>query len=158
MDKISSLADLIIAQDDQLDEEDKDHLTAILKGKNNHRVMILRDGYDEDKPGTNQDIDNAIDSTMGKCLSIVTSLPRYLNDHVRNKMDREITIQGFSKESIKKCSTLYLESDELSDEMIDQAKLSGIAKILHVPIILLIVCMVFREQKFLPRSQTQIFN
>ena len=158
MDKISSLAELVIAQHDQLDEEDKEHLTAILKGKTNHKVAILFDGYDEYSPGTNISIDKAISSTVGKCIIILTSRPEYLKKSVRDKMDGEILIQGFSQENIEKCSTLYLGSDKLTAEMLKQAEKVGLNAILNVPIILLIACMIFREKNVLPKTQTKMFS
>ena len=158
VDKISSLAELIIDQHDQLDEDDKEHLRAILKGKTNHKVMVLMDGYDEYSPGTNKDIDKAISSTMGKCIIILTSRPGYLKKHIRDKMDGEILIQGFSYWSIRKCSTLYLGSGQMTKAMLEQAKTTGIYEILHIPIILLIVCWVFLEKKSLPKTQTEIFS
>ena len=156
--KISSLAEIIIDQHDQLDEDDKELLRAILKGKTNHRVMILMDGFDEYSPGTNKDIDKAISSTTGKCYIILTSRPGYLKKHIRDKLNGTIVIEGFSADNVKKCSTLVLGSSELSKQMRQQAEKISIDVILHVPIILLIACLVFRETKSLPKTQTDMFG
>ena len=51
---------------------------AILKGKTKHKTLLMLDGYDEYKPGTNHDIDAAIDKTVGTSVLILTSRPGYL--------------------------------------------------------------------------------
>ena len=63
------------------------------------QVLILMDGYDEYEPGTNREADTAIERTQGNCLLLLTSRPRYLKKHIRDKMDGEIIIHGFSKKN-----------------------------------------------------------
>ena len=73
-------------------------------------------------------------------------------------MDGEIEIKGFSKENIKKCSSKYLGSDEIADKFLKQAEKSQIRELLHVPIVLLMSCMVFNERGSLPETQTELFS
>ena len=73
--KTSTLAELIVSQHESLDKDDIKHIEAILKGKTNHRVLLIMDGYDEYKPGANKDIDKAIESSIGNCFLILTSRP-----------------------------------------------------------------------------------
>ena len=156
--KISSLAELIIEQHDQFNVKDIEHLTAILQGKIRHRVLLILDGYDEYSPGTNSDIDKAIDSTAGKCLIILMSRPGYLKQNIRTKMDGEIMAHGFSEENIRKCSIVYLGCDKKTQAMLKQAEKSGFNELLHLPILLLITCVIFLKNGTLPKTQTEIFR
>ena len=88
------------------------YIESILEGETNHKVLLMLDGYDEYKPGTNDDIDSAIESTIGNCFLILTSQPGdYLSKSIRDKMDGEIVIEGFSEDNIIVCSTKYLKSE-----------------------------------------------
>ena len=60
---------------------------------------------------------------MGSIFLILTSRPgEYLKKEDRNGFDGEIIIEGFSEESIRECSTKYLQSEAKSTEMLMQAK------------------------------------
>ena len=159
MNETSSLAELVVAQHDKLKERHTKLVKSILEGDTNHNVMLLLDGYDEYKKGTNTAIDNAIESTIGNCFLILTSRPDgHVSEDVRMKMDGEIIIEGFSKENISKYSTKYLESEDESKTMLKQAVQSGIRDLLHVPIILLLVCLLFKQDSSLPATQTKLFH
>ena len=115
----------------------------------------------------NSDIDKVIQSGIGKCFVILTSRPEhdskdkrtpYVSRSVRNAMDGEVRIEGFSQENIRKFTVKFLESEDKSREMLNQAKRSGVDKLLSVPIILLMTCVLFEENKALPKSRTDIFR
>ena len=134
-------------------------LQAILQGKISRKVLIILDGYDEYTRGTNKDIDKLIKSPSRNFFIILTSrFGEYLKKSTRSQMDGEIVIKGFSPENIVKCSSLYLGSEETSHEFLKQAKQSQIKNLLHVPIVLLMSCMVFTEKGSLPKTQTELFN
>ena len=119
----------------------------------------MLDGYDEYTPGTNTDIDKAIRVKIGKCFLILTSRPgEYLKKDDRNGMDGEIVIEGFSEGNIQVCSTKYLESEEKSEQMLRQAKQTGIYFLLHVPIILVMTVVVFIQEESLPKTKTGIYE
>ena len=167
VDKNCSLVDIIIAEHEQLRNSDTHLLTSVLNGQTNHKVLLLLDGYDEYTPGTNSDIDSVIQSRIGKCFTILTSRPEhdskeekthFVPRHMRNKMDGEVIIEGFSEENIKKCSARYLDSEDRSEEMLKTAKESNIYSLLSVPIILLMVCVLYNEYGKLPKSKTEIFR
>ena len=154
--KTATLAELIINQHDKLDLHDVEVLRSILNGRTSHKVLLLMDGYDEYKPGTNREVDRAIDITQGNCLLLLTSRPGFLKKHIRNKMDGEIFIHGFSEQNMKRCAQLFLGNEQRCSQMLEQAKNSGIDGLLHVPIILLMVCTIFAEEKMLPKRKTDI--
>ena len=156
--KESSLAELMKAQLG-LDNVPTGLIKDILAGKYKDRTLIILDGYDEYTRGTYADIDRLIESPANKSFLIITSrVGEYLKKDVRDQMDGELIIEGFSKENIKKCSSLYLESEETSREFLKQAKRSKIKSLLHVPIVLLMSCMVFAARGSLPKTQTELFG
>ena len=73
-------------------------------------------------------------------------------------MDGEIVIEGFSNKNIEKCSIKYLDSEEKSKEICEQAKATGLYALLHIPIILVMAVMVFVEKKSLPKTKTGIYE
>ena len=159
MNDTSSLAELVVAQHKRLKQKRHTELVqSILEGDTKHNVMLLLDGYDEYKKGTNAAIDNAIESTVGNCFLILTSRPGYVSEEVREKMEGEIIIEGFSKENISKYSTKYLESEDKSETMLKKAVQGGIRDLLNVPIILLLVCFLFEQNTSLPATQTKLFQ
>ena len=164
MDKTSSLAHIIKSQHN-LRKVDIRHIESILEGETNHKVLLLLDGYDEYRRGSNKDIDDAIESKIGNCLLILTSRPgndsgekMFVSKTVRNRMDGELVIEGFSSENIEKCSLQYLHSEENSAIFLGEAEETGLFALLHVPIILLMSCTLFISNMSLPHSKTQLYG
>ena len=124
------------------------------------KVLLLLDGYDEYKKGTNRYIDEAIEDTIGDCCLILTSRDGgYIDNETLDKMDVEIEITGFSKESIQKYAALYLESEELAKDLIDKATIMKIQNLLRIPILLLMTCIVYEEDEHqLPGTQIEIIS
>ena len=119
----------------------------------------MLDGYDEYTPGTSRDIDRVIESGIGNCFLTLTSRPGdYLKKEIRDQMDGEIIIEGFSDRQITDCANTYFKNKTLSTEMLTQAKRADIYELLHVPVILKITATVFRAQKSLPRSKTDLYD
>ena len=167
VDRNCSLTDIIVAEHGQLRDTDAKLITSLLNGETNHKVLMLLDGYDEYTPGTNSDIDRTIQSGVGKCFMILTSRPEhdskenttpFVPRNIRKNMNGKVIIEGFSKESIKKCSTKFLDSEDRSEEMLKMSKESNIYNLLSVPIVLLMVCVLYNEHGNLPKSRTEIFR
>ena len=159
-DKESSLAELIISQHNRLEVRkiQTAKMKAIIEGDTKHKTLLMLDGYDEYKPGTNKDIDNAIEKTVGSSVLILTSRPGYLSNTIRSTMRNIAAIKGFNKENIMKSSEQLLDSKEQAEAMIKQARKAGIYHLLHVPIILLFSCLIFQENNALPKTQTEIYK
>ena len=56
------------------------------------------------------------------------------------------------------CSTKYLKSEEKSEQMLRQAKETGIDVLLHIPIILVMTVVVFIQEESLPKTKTGIYE
>ena len=57
---------------------------------------------------------------------------------------------------LKNVVSFYLESEEESERMLQQANESGIDELLRVPIVLLMTCQLFNERRHLPKTKTEI--
>ena len=161
------LEEVIIQQHSRLKSKNvlKEQLATILQKK---KVLMLFDGYDEYKKGTNTAIDDAITNTIGNCFVIVTSRPgEYMDKSDVDQMDGVIQITGLSQENILKCATRYLQSLLASDadkkntenacaDLIKQAQYVGIDEILRIPIVLLMVCVLYSNEQSLPDTKTGI--
>ncbi len=132
-------------------------IKTILK-ENPGPILILMDGYDEYTSGCNDDVDELLLNGRDNCLIILTSRPGYYLPAMKNRMDEEVSISGFSYDNTIKCARLYLESDEGCQEFLMQAEKAEIYGLLHVPIILLMACTVFSEKQRLPSSKTKLFG
>ena len=177
IDNTSSLAEIIKQQHDKLKNFGTGKIKSILEGGTENKVALLFDGYDEYQPGKNIEIDNAIKEGIGNCYIILTSRPGYVSDEIRNKMNYQVTIEGFSVENIKKCSKLYLETKRKSVHMLKQASIVGLYSptdgffqrtfsphsmidhaLLRIPIILLMTCFIYEQNQSLPKTKTDILK
>ena len=153
------LAEIIKVQHKGMDEFSNELINSIIKGKTKHRVLLMLDGYSEYTEGTNREIDTAVMSGIGNCFLIVTCQPGdYISKQIRQTMDGEFMIKGFTEESIRECSMKYLKSEEECGKMLRKAKQAGIYELLHVPEVLFMVIEIFVEEIPLPKSKTAIYE
>ena len=163
MDENCSLAELV-ADEHDLKKKDIELVESILTGKTNHKVLLLLDGYDEYTAGTNTEVDSAVTNTIGKSLLILTSRPKDGTDftrYIKDKMDGEVEIEGFSEQNILKCCSRYLGSKREGKQFLKEAsKKAGLYKLLHVPIILLMTSVLYNEddKKSLPERKTELYE
>ena len=157
VEKETSLAQIVRDQLG-LDEESTQYIDRVLSGKIKRKTLIILDRYDEYTKGTNSAIDKLVEKPGNNCFLLLTSrFGDYLSTHVRKQMD-EFEIKGFSEENIRKCSSKYLDSEEKADQFLEQAESNEICELLHIPIVLLMSCMVFNERGSIPEKQTELFS
>ena len=154
----SSLENVIIKQHG-LSEKTTDvkELLSILEGC---KVLLLLDGYDEYAEGTNDDVDSAIENTIGDCFLLLTCRDGddYLRPKIRNMFDGEIELHGFGWESKNKYVKNFFDNATVALDVFKQSHASGIHDLLNRPMILLMVCVLLHERKQLPKSQTEIMS
>ena len=122
-------------------------------------VLLILDGYDEYTKGTNNDIDTAIENTVGDCFLILTSRDgEYISKETLAKFDGEIEITGLSPSSVFQCAAKYLESEEMADRLIMEASSLMITDLLQIPIILLMVYVLYFKEQKLPKSHTAVID
>ena len=150
VDENCSLSQLVVDEHD-LGKEDVEVVASILNGKTKHKVLLLLDGYDEYTPGTNKELDRAIEKRKGYTFLILTSRPKEGRDftqNIRQKMDGEVVIEGFSPENIQRCSSLFLGSKEEAKRFLKEAKdKDNLYELLKVPIILLMTSVLYNENE-----------
>ena len=134
-------------------------LRSVLREEASGKVLLLVDGYDEYKKGTNDGIDTAIEDTIGNCFLILTSRDGdHISNETRKKFDGEIEITGLSHKSIIQYASKYFESEKIAENMYEKAKEAGIAELLRLPTILLMVCILYDGKQQLPKCQTEIVS
>ena len=139
---------VIIEQHDLKERDIKEsQIQAALKSS---KSLLIFDGYDEYKKGTNSDIDATISGKRGNSFVLVTSRPDYIDKKDRGKLDGEIQIKGLSDENIARCTENYLGDKAESKNLTEAAEKSGIQGLLRIPIILLMLCILSRDRRSLP--------
>ena len=139
---------VVIEQHDLKEGDIKEsQIQAALKSS---KSLLIFDGYDEYKKGTNSAIDAAISGKKGSSFVLVTSRPDYMDKKDRGKLDGEIQIKGLSVENIARCTENYLGDKAESKNLTEAAIKSGIYDLLRIPIILLILCILSRDRRSLP--------
>ena len=146
-----SLETTIIEQHD-LDNDDitEDHISAMLKKS---KTLLIFDGYDEYRKGTNSAIDAAISGKRRVSFIIITSRPDYMEKIDRNKLDEQIQIWGLSRNSVREYIKKYLDSEAKSHDLYKKATNAGVFDLLRTPIILIMICVLYTENEKLPESK-----
>ena len=163
METDGSLAELVAFEHD-LDIDDAELINIILSSKCKEKVLLLLDGYDEYTPGTNKELDQAIEKSIGKSLLVLTSRPKDGKDfteNIRNKMNAEVIIHGFSENSIWECCSKYLRSNEEVHGFLKKASLKkNLYDLFRIPIILLITVVLYHEheKESLPEQKTELYE
>ncbi len=163
------LEEIIMQQHGRLETEkvSPSEVKAILQGETNSKILLMFDGYDEYTQGTNNDIDKLILNGKDNCLIIVSSRSGDFLNPIKSQMDEEVHITGFSYKNIIKCAEQYLGSNQSCQEFLSQAEQASMHHckeygsyegLLRIPIILLMACTVFRENKSLPSSKAGLFK
>ena len=139
----------LLIQQHELEDKNitEDEIKKILDSS---KCLLVFDGYDEYKKGTNSAIDAAISGKRGNSFVLVTSRPDYMDKKDRGKLDGEIQIKGLSDENIARCTENYLGDKAESQNLTEAAEKSGIQDLLRIPIILLMLCILSRDRRSLP--------
>ena len=155
----STLEDIIIRQHKALNARgvQPGEVKSILNGK--QKVLLLIDGFDEYTKGTNESIDKAIEKdTLWDCSIILTSRVIPELEEVKQFMDAEAAIHGFSETKIKEYAAKFLGSEEDGEELVDKAKKSRIDSLLSIPVILQMISVLFTSTMSLPETRTGILQ
>ena len=133
------------------------------------KCLLVFDGYDEYKKGTNSAIDAAISSQNGHSFVLITSRPNHMDKKDKKKLDGEIQIKGLSDESVDECIKRYFDYEEVSQPGADNedpartsegfkknAKKRGIYELLKIPILLLMLSVLYIETGYLQKRRTDI--
>ncbi len=143
---------------------------AILHGETNSNILTIFDGYDEYTSGCNEDIDELLLNGRENCHIIVSSRSGDFLEQIRSQLSEEVAITGFTYDNTVKCAEQYIGNKGACEEFLLQAQLANLHTgepkwwpyiyegLLRVPIILLMACTLFIENKSLPSKKTEIFK
>ena len=133
------------------------------------KCLLVCDGYDEYKKGTNSAIDAAISSQNGHSFVLITSRPNHIGWKDKKKLDGEIQIKGLSDESIEELVERYFDEPEVSQQggtnedpaptsegFKKKAKKRGIYGLLRIPMLLLMLSVLYVETGSLPERRSDI--
>ena len=141
-----------------------EEIRAIIEGETKQKVLLLLDGHDEYKPGTNSHIDRAIAKYhLRNCWIVITSRETTKLAEIRECIDAEAKITGFDKERIEEYITKYLGSHEKCMELLAKTEHTVLhdslleSTILCIPILLHMICFLFGRHISLPTTKTGIF-
>ena len=130
------------------------------------KVLVILDGYDEYKRGTNSDIDNAVTKQLfPHSWMILTSRESKELPTIREYFNAEAEIIGFGEREIKLYINKYFGDAEKSEKLLEIAEkgnlISGIYDddgLMHVPILLHMICVLFLRKVSLPETRTGIMS
>ena len=160
----SSIENLIITQHIGLkaNEIKPEEINFILNRMSGSKTLLLIDGHDEYKTGTNTDIDEAIKKEkLWNCWMILTSRETTQLHGIKQYMDAEAEILGFDSKNIKTYVSRSLRSDKKAEELLKQAvnRSIDISKgIMTIPILLHMICVLFMCNMSLPKTKTEIIQ
>ncbi len=163
------LEDMIVDQHAALKRQkaSPDHIRQILEGQTNKKMLLLLDGYDEYKKGTNSNIDNILirKSLPHSCVLLTSRDIKELIE-LRPHMDVEAEITGFDPERVEEYMASYLGSQRCQ-KLIELTKQNQLRKdhggnvdygIMQIPIFLHMICVLYQRKVSLPRTRTGIIS
>ncbi len=169
VEKDTPLEKIITAEHSELEANDAAGVKRLLKDKT-QRKLVLLDGYDEYK-GENDDIDQIIlkRNSFPNCWLVLTSRETDSLYPVRDSMDVEARILGFSEENVFVYITRYLGDEESAQALLEQAHEAELwnrrhshwrypVEIMTIPILLCMICFLFQCQKSLPNTRCGIYD
>ena len=168
----SPIENLIIAEHRELESNKvkPEEIKMILEGHKpfGGKVLLLLDGHDEYQPGTNYDIDKTIQKRqLGGCSLLLTSRETEEIARIKDCMDAEFEIEGFDGTNIQKYIKRSVESEDKADELLSEAVDKELCSpdeqdgydftdsFLVIPMLLNIICNLFRSNISLPKTKTE---
>ena len=157
----SSIESLIIAQHSGLktNEVTPEEVRSILKGEK--KVLLLIDGYDEYKTGRNADIDEAIKKEkLWNCWVVLTSRETEDIHKLKKYMDAEVEICGIDRGAIRSFVTRCMGSLQQIEDLLNDLHQSELlySDILQIPILLTMICVLFKCNVALCKTRTGIMR
>ena len=147
-----------------IDGEMKEKVLNEITNNNGERTCFIFEGYDElPHPLRKKPIFTKLTERLPKCTLIYTSRPEASID-VRSISSRVIKIMGFTKESVDEYVTQTFDmikdgGAEVASRLKSQLHSNQhIKSVLHIPIIVAIVCLVFFHFSVLPDTMTQLYT
>ena len=157
--KAKTIGDLLLTRDDDL----RDNVCKEILKEYGNRICFIFEGFDElpDDLHTSHLFSKLTDD-LPKCMVIYTSRPESGVFWLHNKIS-VIEIKGFSKESVNQYILKAFEGEEdkhaMALSLVKQIDSNPeIKSMLHVPINVAIVCLIFYHFSKLPDKLTELYT
>ena len=144
--------------------EMKENVLTEITNNNGERICFIFEGYDElPPPMRKRQIFARLTERLPKCTLIYTSRPEAIID-VRSISCQVIKINGFARESVDEYvmqtfDTIKDGGKEIASRLKSQLHSNQHLKnVLHIPIIVAIVCLVFFHFSMLPNTMTELYT
>jgi len=155
-----SIRDLLLILDDEMRES---VFKEIVKS-NGKRICFILEGYDElpKKLHTRSSIFVKVKEKLTRCMLVYTSCPE-ARPYIEVPKSSIISIDGFTNESVDKYISSTFEYVKNGEELAGRLKSQlcnnpVVQSILHVPINLAIVCLIFFHFSTLPETLTGLYT
>ena len=151
--------DLLLTPDDELRENIKKQIIR----NSGERICFILEGYDElPHELRKSSVFTELREHLPNCTIIYTSRPEAC-DRLERDASRIIKIEGFNKNSIGEYILSTFESVDNGEKLASQLKSqlhknSTVRGILHIPINVAIVCLIFFHFSTLPETLTELYT
>ena len=150
------LEQLIILEHELADKNiTQDEIKTLLESP---RSLLILDGYDEYKKGTNSAIDAVITDNKINSFVLITSRPNHMDKIDKNKVDGEIQNKGLSVRSVMESTLRYIENAEKAVDFLKKAVSQELSELLRIPILLLMMCVLYIQKETLPKNRAKFFK
>ena len=121
------------------------------------RLLLIFDGYEDYRKGTNSAIDAAISEKRNNCFVLITSRPNYMPKRDRVELHGEIQLLGFDEKSLRECVLKYFESEkkpkDKTKKLIKKVKKRNVFNLFRLPMITAAFCIRFSAHKDIPKRE-----
>ena len=109
--------------------------------------------------GSNTEIDEAIRKvSLWNTWIIITSRPSDDLDKLKQYIDFEAMILGFTEENVLNYAIKFLQNPEHAKKLVAKAKQKNMFDVLKIPIMLQMVCELYASRKDLPQTKIEIME
>ena len=155
--RAENIKDLLLTPDDEL----RENVYKEIAKSYGERICFILEGYDELPYHLQREsLFTKLTKKLPKCTLVYTSRPEAFLPFSTFKV---IKINGFNDESIDKYVSKAFENLQNGEEMVHTLKSqvddnSVVKSILHIPINVAIVCLIFSQFLTLPRTLTELYT
>ncbi|XP_065916780.1 NACHT, LRR and PYD domains-containing protein 3-like [Dysidea avara] len=157
MQEAKTVRDLIVTPDDDL----RNNVVKEITSNSGEGVCFIIEGYDELDPQsrTSSIFTDLKKEFLPNCTLVYTSRPEACY-RLERAASQNISIEGYTEESVNKyISNAFSSNTELAVELKSQLQMNAIVKkMLHIPIFVAIVCLIFFRFSMLPETLTQLYT
>ena len=143
-----------------------EEIGSILRGQTKQKVLLLFDGHDEYKPGTNNDIDQIVTKYyLRNCWVLVTSRENENFLPIKECSDFDAEVTGFDVDKVEEYLLKCLGSEEkclrflsIAEKLHREANEKEKYGIMHNPFFLHMLCILYQRRISLPKTRTGILD